>query len=152
SPIAVITLLSGGVTINGFTLDGDDPNSSLIPLTSGDDSNATYGIRAATGFSNLNVENNIIKHVQIGFRGDGAGSNNSIDHNWFDSIGIYDFGYAVSLRTNFYADVTNNLMTRVQSGVHTNAFSGATGPASWLIQNNTIEAYGAGVWDNLQFN
>ncbi len=75
-----------------------------------------------------------------------------IADNWFDSIGFYDFGYAVSLRTNFYANVTDNLMTRVQSGLDTNAFSGASGPASWLFQGNTVQAYGAGVWDNLQFN
>ena len=40
-------------------------------------------------------------------------------------------------------------MTRVQSGLHTNNFS-AAGPASWLFQGNTVQAYGAGVWDNLQ--
>ena len=43
-------------------------------------------------------------------------------------------------------------MTRVQSGLHTNNFSGATGPSTWLFQGNTVEAYGAGVWDNLQYN
>src|SRR5205807_1368025 len=74
-----------------------------------------------------------------------------ITNNWFDSIGAYDFGYAVSLRTNFYADVTNNLMTRVHSGLHTNNFSLA-GPANWLFQGNSVQAYAAGVWYNLTYS
>src|SRR5262249_51450862 len=57
----------------------------------------------------------------------------------------------VSLRNNFYADVTDNVMTRVHSGLHTNNFSGA-GPATWLFQGNDVQAYAAGVWDNLQYS
>ena len=34
-----------------------------------------------------------------------------VTNNWFDSIGNFDFGYCVSIRNNFYADVTNNKMT-----------------------------------------
>ena len=40
----------------------------------------------------------------VGFRGDGASQNNVITENLFDSIGAFDFGYAVSLRTN-YCDI-----------------------------------------------
>ncbi|HEY2760091.1 MAG TPA: hypothetical protein VGI75_05090, partial [Pirellulales bacterium] len=153
---AVFTVTAGNVTIDGFYLEGNDPGATGATLTSGDDSNAIYGIRASSGVSNLTIENSVVKDVQIGFRGDSSASNltnnNLITRNWFDGIGIYDFGYAVNLRSNFYADVTNNLMTRVQSGIQTNNFSGAGGPASWLYQDNTISAYGAGIWQNLQFN
>ena len=125
----MVSLTSGSVIIDGFTIDGDDPGvDGGHLLTSGDDANVNYGIRPSAGFSNLTVQNNIITHAAIGFRGDGCGSSNLITRNWFDSIGAYDFGYAVSLRTNFYADVTNNLMTRVQSGLHTNSFSEPLGP------------------------
>ena len=148
---AIFTISSSGVTIDGFMLEGDDPSVVGGSLTSGNDSNATYGVRPSGAFSHLTIEDDIIRDVAIGFRGDGSATANLITQNWFDSIGVYDFGYAVSLRTNFYANVTDNLMTRVQSGLHTNNFSGA-GPASWLFQGNTVAAYGAGVWDNLQYN
>ncbi len=149
---AVFTISSSGVTIDGFWIEGDDPAVTGGSLTSGADANATYGIQASAAYSHLLVQNDIIRDVAIGFRGDGSASNNLITDNWFDSIGVYDFGYAVSLRVNFYANVTDNLMTRVQSGLHTLNFSGAGGPASWLFQGNTVTAYGAGVWDNLQYN
>ena len=65
----------------------------------------------------------IVTHAGIGVRLDGTSSGSVITQNWFDSIGGYDYGYAVSLRTNAYADVTDNLMTRVHSGLHTLNFS-----------------------------
>ncbi len=40
----------------------------------------------------------------------------------------------------------------MQSGLKTNNFSGAGGPATWLMQGNTITAYGAGIWHNLEYN
>ena len=100
--------------------------------------------------SNLTVQNTIIKDVYVGVRGDGPTSGSAvtgslITNNWFDSIGNFDFGYAVSLRTGFYADVTNNLMTRVWTGVHMNNFSLAGGPATWSVSGNTIQEYAAGV-------
>ena len=119
-------------------------------LASGDDANVFYGVLSAGAFSNLTVENNVVTHAAIGFRGDGAASGNLITQNWFDSIGNYDFGYAVTLRTNFYADVTDNLMTRVWTGIHTNNFSQA-GPSTWSVSGNTIQSYAAGIWDNLQY-
>ncbi len=147
---AVATIASGSVIIDGFTIDGNDPSVVGGTLASGDDANVFYGVLSAGAFSNLTVKNNIVTHASIGFRGDGAASGNLITQNWFDSIGNYDFGYAVTLRTNFYADVTDNLMTRVWTGVHTNNFSQA-GPATWTVSGNTIHSYAAGIWDNLQY-
>ena len=161
---AVFDLLSSNVTISGFYIEGDDPSLTGGPLTSGADSNALYGVLAGNAnppsnpifVSNETVQDNVVKDVFVGFRGDGpaAGSETGslVTSNWFDSIGAYDFGYTVTLRNNFYADVANNLMTRVQSGLHTNNFSNNTGPASWFFKNNTVETYGAGVWDNQQYN
>src|SRR5262249_19557629 len=102
---AVFIVSASNVTIDGFTLDGDDPLlDNGHALTSGDDANATYGVHPSGAFSNVAVQNDIIKHVQIGFRGDGAATGGLITRNWFDSVGVYDFGYAVTLRTNYYAD------------------------------------------------
>src|SRR5206468_5690768 len=119
------------------------------------DSNASYGVRANGAFSNLTIENNLIKDVAIGFRGDANGtptSGNLITRNWFDSVGNYDFGYAVSLRTNFYADVTDNRMTRVWTGLHTNNMNGAVGPVSWSFSNNEVHSYAGGLLYWLEYN
>ena len=140
-----------GVTIDGFTIDGDDPLLAGIALESGDNANASYGVRATSAVNSLIVQNNIVPHVEIGVRGDGLATGNLITGNWFDSIGHFDFGYAVTLRNNFYADVTNNLMTRVCSGVHTNNFSLA-GTGSWSVSGNEIHSYAAGLWHNFQYS
>jgi hypothetical protein len=84
-------------------------------LASGDNADASYGVRPTGSISNLTVKNNIVTKVEIGLRGDAAASGNLITANWFDSIGHFDFGYAVSIRNNFYADVTNNKITRACS-------------------------------------
>ena len=148
---AVFSVSSNNVAINGFMLDGDDPSTTGVMLGSGEDTNTSYGVRP-TGNNHVVVRDNIIKRVAIGFRGDGASQNNLITENLFDSIGFFDFGYAVSLRSNYYADVTNNKMTRVWTGVHTNNFSTAGGPAAWLIFSNEIHSYAAGILYWLQFN
>ena len=148
---AIFTVASDGVTLDGFTLEGDNPGVTGLPTASGHDANSLYAIVAASGYSNLTIENNIVQHVGVGFRGTGAGGNNLITNNWFNDLGNYDFGYAVSLVGNFYADVTNNLMTQVWTGVQTDNFNLA-GPATWNISNNTIQSYAAGIWVNLHYS
>src|SRR5262249_30130685 len=142
---AAFSLSSNNVTIDGFTIDGDDPNVTGGTLQSGDDANASYAVRPSGNQNHITVQNNIIKHVSIGFRGDGASQNNLITANWFDGVGLFDFGYCVSLRSNYYGDVTNNLMTRALTGIHTNNFSLAGGPAAWNLSNNEIHEYAAGI-------
>src|SRR4029079_8562576 len=114
-------------------IEGDDPLVTGGPVYSGHDANVLYGVRPSGNQSGLTIHNNIIQHPAIGFRGDGASVGNVIDHNWFNDIGNFDFGYAVSLRGDYYADVTNNLMTKVWTGVHINNFSLSGGPATWNI-------------------
>jgi hypothetical protein len=148
---AVVTITSNNVTIDGFFIDGDDPLVAGGTLFSGDDANALYGVKPTSNYSNLLVQNDIIKHVYIGFRGDGAAQGNTITRDWFDSIGNFDFGYAVSLRTNYYADVTNNKMTRVWTGLHTNNFYSAGGPANWMFTGNDVHSYAGGLLYWLQY-
>src|SRR6185369_10101199 len=61
-----------------------------------------------------------------------------------------DSGYCVSLRSNFYADVTNNKMTRAWTGLHTFNFS-AAGPATWTFSGNEVHSYAAGLWHSQHF-
>ncbi len=160
---AIIQVTASNVTIDGFYLEGNAAVAGGGTLASGVNSNALYGVLAGTGassnpdaVSNLTVENDVIKDVFIGMRGDGVNSTTAvtgglITDNWFDSIGNFDFGYAVSLRTSFYADVTNNLMTRVWTGIHLNDFHLAGGPAAWTISGNNIQSYAAGLLYWLQY-
>ena len=87
----------------------------------------------------------------IGFRGDGQATGNLITNNWFDRIGNFDFGYAVSLRGSYYADVTDNKMTSVWTGVHLSNF-GLAGPATWTISHNDISSYAGGILYWLAYN
>ncbi len=148
----IFTVSANNVSINGFSMEGNDPSVSGVALTSGDDANAAHAIRTSGTVSGLAVKNNIVKHVSIGVRAEGLSTSNIITQNWFDGIGAYDFGYAISLRTNFYADVTDNKMTRVWTGLHTNNFNGASGPATWTMSGNEVHSYAAGLWYNLQYN
>jgi hypothetical protein len=149
---AVFTVTSNNVTIDGFTVDGDDPLVAGGALKSGEDANVSYGVRPTGAFNHLTVQNNIIKHAAIGFRGDGASKDNLITANWFDSIGNFDFGYCVSLRAEFYADITNNKMTRAWTGVHINDHHLTGGPASFNISNNEIHSYAGGILYWLNYN
>ncbi|HWN09270.1 MAG TPA: Calx-beta domain-containing protein [Pyrinomonadaceae bacterium] len=152
SQTAVFSVTSNNVTIDGFQIDGDDPGQPGAPLTSGENTNVSYGVRPTGAFNNITVRNNIIRRVAIGFRGDGASQNNTVTANWFDSVGFFDFGYAVSLRGNYYANVTFNRMTRAWTGVHLNNHNGAGGPASFNITDNEIHAYAGGILYWLQYN
>jgi autotransporter-associated beta strand protein/parallel beta-helix repeat protein len=148
---AVFTVSASNVSIDGFYLEGNDPAVTGSTLASGVDSNALYGVLASGAPSHLTVENSIVKDVFVGVRGDGASTGSLITRNWLDSIGNFDFGYGVTLRTDFYADVTNNLMTHVWTGVHLNNFHNAGGPATWTIAGNEIHSYAGGLLYWLQY-
>ncbi len=152
--LAVVAVTgASNVTLNGFYLDGDDPLVTGGPLFSGDDANVQYAVRPTGVVSNLTMTNNIATKVAIGIRGDtNPGQGNVISNNWFDSIGNFDFGYSVSIRNNFYADITNNKMTRTWTGVHINNHNGAGGPATFTISGNAIHSYAGGILYWLQFN
>jgi uncharacterized delta-60 repeat protein len=142
------------VTFDGLTIDGYNPSvTGGGTLYSGDTSDVSYGIHTDTTstVTGLTVENDVIKRVYVGVRGDNLSTGNSITNNLFDSIGNFDFGYAVSLRSDFYANITNNVMTRVWTGIHLNNFHNAGGPASFTISGNSIQYYAGGVLDWLQY-
>ena len=100
---------------------------------------------------NETIKNNIVEHVFIGFRGDGQATGNLITNNWFDRIGNYDFGYAVSLRGNYTTHATTRTMTSVWTGVHLSNLALA-GPANWNISHNDISAYAGGILYWLAYN
>src|SRR5205085_6107503 len=128
------------VTVRGLHIDGDAPAAGT-PVYSGADANVFYGITngntaGGTPINNLLVQNNIIEHAAIGVfansDSDPTGgttltlsTGNVIDGNLLRDIGVFDFGYAVSLRNDFNANVTNNVMRRVHTGISVNNNSSA---------------------------
>ncbi|MDB5336673.1 MAG: hypothetical protein JWN70_2292 [Planctomycetaceae bacterium] len=146
---AVFKVTANNVTIQGLQIDGDDPLVTGAANTSGADTNTSYAVQAVGVTGGLAVRNNILANVFIGVRGDGASQGNVIDSNWFHDIGLYDFGYGVTLRSGFYADITNNLMTKVHLGVHVHNTS-VGGPATFSVTGNEFHTYAGGIWDNLQ--
>jgi uncharacterized delta-60 repeat protein len=156
---AVVTVTASNVTIDGLTITGDDTSVVGQSVYSGADANAFYAItngNTTTGalINNLTVSNDILQRTAIGFLGNlssGVATGNSINNNLFQDIGVYDFGYAVSLRNNFYANVTNNVMRRVYTGLHINNFSAAD-TGGFSLTGNDIQAYANGLWANQAYS
>ena len=88
---AVFTVTASGVTIEGLYITGNDPSVTGGSLTSGDNSDAYYGVETSGSVSGLTVRQDIIKDVYIGVGASGASSGNLITQNWFDSIGALRF-------------------------------------------------------------
>jgi hypothetical protein len=150
---AVLNVTASDVTIDGFTLDGDDTGVMGFALASGSDANVSYLVQQMATGNNLNVSNNLMKRAFIGIRGSGHASNGNVfNKNWFDEIGNFDFGYAVSIRDNYYADITNNKMTKVWTGAHINNHNGAGGPVSFNFTGNEVHSYAAGLAYWLNYN
>ncbi|MFO7681244.1 MAG: hypothetical protein R6X34_14445, partial [Chloroflexota bacterium] len=146
---------AGNVTINGFTIDGDNP---LVTTVGGDmngaNVDASYGIYAQNQDPNgpLTVSHNVIQNFDtwpfLGWTGSGAVSsgnviaNNKIDNN-------VD-GRAIVPLWNYYADVLDNVITRTAVGIYSeNTHLPSTQPSMW--RNNTISATRSGIWYNLAY-
>src|SRR5207249_324112 len=99
----VFTVSASDVTISGLTITGDDPSVSGAPMFSGADANTFYGVRDLSGGNNVTVSDNRITDLFIGVRGDGVSNGNLITDNYFADIGVFDFGYGITLRTGYYA-------------------------------------------------
>lgn|GEM_PF-3432479 len=132
----------------------------FVTTYSGHDTNVLYGItNGGTGsgspLANLIIEDNIIEKTLVGVFGNGSNltpqDGSSIDGNLFRNIGVFDFGYGIALRNNFYANITNNVMDNVYTGIVTNNNSQAKGSA-WTIGGNTINSFGAGLWYNQAYS
>ncbi|MCX6306917.1 MAG: DUF1565 domain-containing protein [Bacteroidetes bacterium] len=150
---SLFNVTGSNVTIDGFTLNGDDPVVTSAPVASGADANVSYLVQQMATGNNLNVSNNIMQRAFMGIRGSGhASAGNVVNQNWFDEIGNYDWGYAVSIRDNYYADITNNKMTKVWTGAHINNHNGLGGPANFNFTGNEVHSYATGLAYWLNFN
>ena len=142
---AVITVTAGNVILEGLTINGDDPNISGSPNATGNDVNANSGIIVSGSYNGVIVRNNIIKNVFTGFNGEGLSAGNLITGNLFNGIGNFNKGSAISLQNNHYADITNNKMTGVWTGIFINNFNSGSGVANWNVTGNEIHSFSAGI-------
>jgi nitrous oxidase accessory protein NosD len=153
SPVAV-----NNVTIDGFTLDGDNPALTSHVMINGADVDACVLIAGWYGtYSNITIRNNILKHAT--YAGidisnypawSTATAGNVITHNRFEDIGTIEYGYGmgVIVHYNTYVDITYNVMTRVRLGIQTENMTAASPSAPNSIAYNTIGAWRLGIFQN----
>ena len=149
-----------GVTIKGFTFDGDNPALTSGIIIDGADVDACEIMAGYEGMGNTVVENNILKHSTYSgvdfynYVNDAATAGNYIRYNRFEDIGetTYNWGIGVLVYNNFYADITDNVMTGVRTGVQTGNFYRANPGATGSISNNQIGVWRLGIFHNLAYS
>jgi uncharacterized Zn ribbon protein len=164
----IFHVATSNVKIDGFIINGDNPAlTSGFTSTNGADIDAAEGITVyEDNINNLIVTNNILRNLSYfgvtlyGGSSPVPTSGHIITDNKFQNFGTYDvasninlWGGGVLLYNNQYAEVSNNLMTNVRSGIQTGNFYQANPGtiASQIINDNTIQARRVGVFHNLHY-
>lgn len=143
-----------GVTVDGFTFDGDNPLVFGGYALNGADCNVSYGPYFDRA-NNTAFVNNIVRNVQtLGFTGSGAYpiaaisyANNLVANNLVDNVGTNPGIYAT---LNWYGEIANNKVTRcMNSGIVADQFNTSGGPGS--IHDNVIDSDKRGIFINQQW-
>ena len=155
------------VSIDGFTIDGDNPDLTPNGLGwGGADMHAVEGVTIYEDYvDGLEVRHNIIQNlVYFGVTIFGGGysapstSGHVVDDNLIRDMGTYEptngyngWGGGVLLYNDQYAAVTNNVIENVRMGIQTgNNHDPNPGPASCqVIDGNTISTRRRGIFYNL---
>ncbi len=148
------------VTIKGFTFDGDNPALTSGIIIDGADVDACEILAGYEGMGNIVVENNILKHSTYSgidfynYTNPAATAGNYIRYNRFEDIGetTYNWGIGVLIYNNFYADITDNVMTGVRTGVQTGNYYNANPGTTGSISNNQIGVWRLGIFHNLAYS
>ena len=160
------------VTINGFTIDGNNPSLTNGRVLNGVQVHTGAGIISSTGsFDNetsgydttMIVTNNVIQNLErygVYVSGVNSGAQvlagNDASHNKIDNLPSGnnfggDRGRGIAFGWDVYGSATFNVMTRVNVGWQTdNHFQASTG-AGTVVSNNEIRAYHRGIFHNLQY-
>src|SRR6185369_15665521 len=157
-PISVY-LQVPGINFKGFTVDGNNPSLTSGVLFNGSDVDAEFGIYGdGAGDLNAVVENNIVQNVgemgiwlnSSGFGGT-RNANTKINQNKVDNL-LGQFGQALRISDDCWADITNNVATRVRNGIVIENYSGnvTTHPAS-VIDHNQVTSFRIGIRHNLHY-
>src|SRR4051812_2299675 len=156
----VVYLSVSGITMKGFTVDGNNPSLTSGVVFNGSDVDAEFGIYG-DGSSNPDavVENNIVKNIgemgiwlnSFGAPGGARDGNSRINANKVDNL-LGAFGQALRISDDAWVDVTNNVATRSRVGITIENYSGnvTTHPAS-QIADNSIQSFRIGIRHNLHY-
>ncbi|MHB1105539.1 MAG: T9SS type A sorting domain-containing protein [Lutibacter sp.] len=157
---SVFILQSSDITIDGFTIDGDNPTITGAVLLNGSDINAGFGIAKfiePTAHKNLNIRNNIIKNfyrygVFIQSTSELPLSGNLITQNHFNNISAQNvdgnygrWGRGIGLFGNAYASISQNVFTKVSTAILVSNFDAVSIDNSY-ITGNTMETYRSGIF------
>ncbi len=155
----VVSLSVSGVTVKGFTVDGNNPALTSGVVFNGSDVDAEIGIYGTeTANPDAVVQNNIVQNIGefaiwINSNGQGGAKNNNslITTNKVDNV-LGAFGQAIRISDDAWLSVTNNVVTRVRNGVVIENYDGnvTTHPAS-VISGNTITSFRIGIRHNLHY-
>jgi len=140
---AVITQVTG-VSIKGFTFDGQGTSDSAI--------------YAYDGAGSVVIENNILMNHDYGAlvfynytNSGGVTTNNIIKNNKIETVtGTYGLG--MLLYNNFYAEVTGNVISDVRVGIQTGNYYRANTGAPATLSDNQITANRRGIFHNLHYS
>jgi hypothetical protein len=161
APYPVLLYVSvGSVTIDGLTMDGDNPALTSPDNANGANIDAEEGIVSYEGVGNITVRNNIVKNTSYtgidfyNYVNDAATSGNTISHNLLTNIGdsLYNWGIGILVYNNFYANVENNVVQDVRVGVQTGNYYRANPGAAATISNNTLAVRRSGIFHNLHYS
>jgi hypothetical protein len=173
-PNAVIVLLisSSNVTVQGITVDGSNLNlahysdpgthSYVTAINSAAPIDAAELIASYAKVGNVTLQNNILRNAgynAVDFKNGtdytpGATTGSVISRNLIQSVSdAYRYGDGISLNNDFYADVTENVIQNVRTGVQVGNYHLANPNADATkfanVSNNTISADKIGLWYNL---
>ena len=160
------------VTINGFTIDGNNPSLTNGRTLNGVVVHTGAGIISSTGSfddetsgfdTTMIVTNNIIQNLErygVYISGVNSGAQvlagSDVSHNKIDNLPSGnnfggDRGRGIAFGWDVYGSATFNVMTRVNVGWQDdNHFQASTGAAT-LVSNNEIHTYHRGIFHNLQY-
>jgi hypothetical protein len=157
----MIYLTSSNITIKGFTIDGDNPSLHSGITIGTADVDACILIASYEGIGSVIVENNILKNATYAgmdfynySNGTAATSGNYIRYNKLDGIGetTYNWGIGILVTRNFYADVTDNVITHTRVGIQADYHNKINPGTTGSVSNNQISAWRVGLFLNQQWS
>ena len=154
------------MTIDGVTVDGSNTATPGFKHASGALSldgttiDASEGISSYVDVGSITIRNDIVEntaYMGVDFMNGPSFSGAATDHNVVaDNLiqnlsDAYGFGVGVCLYDNFYAAVTNNVISNVFVGVQTGNFSQGNPDDAASISQNQISACATGIFYNLMY-
>lgn len=144
----VVYVLADDVTLDGLTVDGNNPaiDSTGINDIGGVDVDFGYGVYAFEA-SALELRNSVVRNVfETAFYGYGNEGDNLFERNLVSNAG----GRGVIAANSYYIAVRDNRFDAVRVGVQTNnTWQANPGAIAGVIEDNVFNASSTGVFHNL---